>query len=388
MAALSRKPALEAFPPEPRLLPADPIPVARPRLPTREAISPYLDRIDAARRYANNGPLNAELQHRLAARLGWRASIITVANGTVALSLALRAAGAQPGTLCLMPAWTFVASAHAALAAGLTPYFVDVDAETWMLDPSAIRTAIAEAPDRVGAIMPVAAFGRTPDLAAWRQVADETGLPVIVDGAAAFDGLHGAAVPVTVSLHATKTVAAGEGGYVASEDHDFLERVRRLSSFDFAGSRVSHTPATNAKLSEYAAAVALASLDGWPADRARFAFTAQRLRAGLALTPEVAFQPGWGHDWISSVCVVRTPDGAARGLAEALAAQGIETRAWWGEGCHRQPAFARCPRLPLPVTERLASATLGLPYFIDLEADATARLAEAVQAGVRVCSHG
>ena len=388
MAALNRRPAdPDATPPDPRQSALAPVPIARPRLPTRAAIAPYLDRIDDARRYANHGPLNAELESRLAARLGWRASIVTVSNGTVALTLALRAAGAKPGTLCLMPAWTFVASAHAALEAGLIPYFVDVDPETWMLDPAATCAAIASAPAEVGAIMPVAAFGHVPDLVAWRDLADGTGLPVIVDGAAAFDGLHGAPVPVTVSLHATKTVAAGEGGYVASEDHAFIERVRALSAFGFAGSRISTLPAMNAKLSEYAAAVALASLDGWPADRARFSLTAQRLRAGLALTPQIEFQPGWGARWISSVCVVRTPNAAAAAMTQAMAAMGVETRDWWGAGCHRQPAFKHCPKAPLPVTEQLASATLGLPYFIDLEEDASARIIASLQQALKV-AHG
>ncbi|HZZ90108.1 MAG TPA: DegT/DnrJ/EryC1/StrS family aminotransferase, partial [Caulobacteraceae bacterium] len=267
------------------------------------------------------------------------------------------------------------------------PYFIDVDPETWMLDPTATCAALAGAPGEVGAIMPVAAFGRVPDLAAWRDVATGTGLPVIVDGAAAFDGLHGAPVPVTVSLHATKTVAAGEGGYVASEDHEFIDRVRQLSAFGFAGTRISQLPAMNAKLSEYAAAVALASLDGWPADRARFALTAQRLRAGLALTPQIAFQPGWGSSWISSVCVVRTPDGLGPALARELAAEGVETRDWWGQGCHRQPAFQHCPAAPLPLTDRLAGATLGLPYFIDLAEDASARIAESLQVALQV-AHG
>jgi dTDP-4-amino-4,6-dideoxygalactose transaminase len=303
------------------------------------------------------------------------------------LTLALRAAGAKPGTLCLMPAWTFVASAHAALEAGLTPYFVDVDPETWMLDPATTCAVIARAPSEVGAIMPVAAFGRMPDLAAWRAVADEIRVPVIVDGAAAFDALDSAPVPVTVSLHATKTVAAGEGGFVASEDHAFIERVRILTAFGFNGSRTSQVPATNAKLSEYAAAVALASLDGWAADRARFSFTAQRLKAGLALTPQITFQPGWGSRWVSSVCVVGTPAGAAASMGATMAAMGVETREWWGLGCHRQPAFEQCPRAPLPVTDALAAATLGLPYFIDLEEDASARIIESLHEALKV-AHG
>jgi dTDP-4-amino-4,6-dideoxygalactose transaminase len=379
MAAPSRKP-VPAFAPFDR-----PVPIARPRLPTRAAIAPYLDRIDDARWYANHGPLMRELEARLAARLG--AGVVTVANGTTALTLALRAAGAKPGTLCLMPAWTFVASAHAALDAGLTPYFVDVDPATWMLDPAAVCAAIAAAPAEVGAIMPVAAFGRVPDLGLWRQIADGTGLPVVVDCAAGFDGLASAPVPVTVSLHATKTVAAGEGGYVASEDAAFIAHVRALSAFGFRGERIATCVAVNAKLSEYAAAVALASLDAWPADRARFALTAQRLRAGLALTPEIDFQDGWGARWVSSVCVVSTPDWAAPAMSAVLRDAGVETRDWWGAGCHRQPAFARCPRAPLPVTERLAASTLGLPYFIDLEEGDSRRVIEAVVEALKV-THG
>jgi len=367
--------------------PAAPIPIARPRLPASEAIGPYLDRIDAARWYSNYGPLVKELEGRIAERLGG-ASVCTVANGTAAITLALRAAGARAGTLCLMPAWTFVASAHAAIEAGLTPCFVDVDPDTWMLDPAATRAAAESAPGEVGAIMPVAAFGHVPDLAAWRDVADETRIPVVVDGAAGFDGLACAPVPVTVSLHATKTVAAGEGGFVACDDRDLVERVRALTAFGFYGDRLSRMPATNAKLSEYAAAVALASLDAWPADRARFGLTAQRLRAGLALEPQIAFQPGWGVRWISSVCVVGVPDGAAAAMKLALGAEGVETRDWWGKGCHTHPAFAACPRAPLPVTDRLAHATLGLPYFIDLEEDASARIAQALHTALRVAIDG
>jgi dTDP-4-amino-4,6-dideoxygalactose transaminase len=194
-------------------------------------------------------------------------------------------------------------------------------------------------------------------------------------------------VPVTESLHATKTVAAGEGGFVASEDHDFIERIRQLTAFGFRGDRVASAPAMNAKLSEYAAAVALASLDAWPADRARFALTAQRLRAGLALAPEITFQLGWGTKWISSVCVAGTPISAAALIASTLAQHGVETRDWWGKGCHLHPAFADCPQAPLPITKRLAHATLGLPYFIDLDEDASARIIEALHEALRV-AHG
>jgi dTDP-4-amino-4,6-dideoxygalactose transaminase len=76
--------------------------------------------------------------------------------------------------------------------------------------------------------------------------------------------------------------------------------------------------------------------------------------------------------------VVGTPAWAAPAIAEALAARGVETRDWWGAGCHSLPAFAGCPRAPLPVTDRLARSTLGLPYFIDLEEHACRRIIEAL----------
>ena len=357
---------------------APPVPVARPRLPTREALVPYLDRIDESRCYSNFGPLVRELEARLAARLGGGAQVSTVANGPLALTLALRAAGAKPGSLCAMPAWTCVASAHAAAQAGLTPWFLDVDAETWMLDPGRTVEAVGAAPGEVGAIMPVSAFGRLPDLRARRAVAEATGVPVVVDAAGAFDALDEAPVPAVVSLHASKTVAAGEGGYVVSDDRGLVQRVRALSDFGFCGEPGARHPALNGRLSEYAAAVALASLDAWPAERARFGFAAQYLRVALALTPQIEFQPGWGARWMSSVCVVGTPAAAAPAIAARLAAAGIEARDWWGHGCHRQPAFAACPAQPLPVTDGLAVSTLGLPYFVDLDEPASWRIVDAL----------
>ncbi|MFI4935348.1 MAG: DegT/DnrJ/EryC1/StrS family aminotransferase [Caulobacterales bacterium] len=364
--------------------PAAPVPVARPRLPTREALTPYLDRIDEARRYANAGPLVRELEGRLAARLSESGSVATVANHTQALTLALKAAGAKAGTLCAMPAWTFVASAHAAVAAGLTPYFIDVDPATWMLDPARMADVVAAAPGEVGAIMPVAVFGLTPHLPLWWAVGEATGLPVVVDGADAFDALDCAPVPVAISLHAQASVAAGEGGYVACEDEALVERVRDFTTLGLPGDPVAAAPATNGMISEYAAAVALASLDAWPADRARFGFAAQYLKVALALTPQIEFQPGWGTSWFSSVCVVGTPKGAAPAIAKAMNRAGVEARGWWGGGCHTHPAFAACPREPLPVTDALAVSTLGLPYFIDLDEADSWRIVDALLEALKV----
>jgi dTDP-4-amino-4,6-dideoxygalactose transaminase len=242
-----------------------------------------------------------------------------------------------------------------------------------------VRSRLSAAPGTVAAVLPVAAFGRMPDLAAWRAFRRETGTPVLVDGAAAFDAVTDVRLPVVVSLNAAKALGAGEGGFIASSDEGFLTRVRELTSYGLRGTREAQVPATNAKLSEYAAAVGLAGLDGWAASRGRFAIAAQNLRMALIDTPEVVFQPGWGASWISSVCVVRLPEGALDTVEAGLAAEGIDTRRWWANGCHESPAFATCPRDSLPQTERLARTTLGLPFAVDLDVAAVARIAGALR---------
>jgi dTDP-4-amino-4,6-dideoxygalactose transaminase len=321
-----------------------------------------------------------ELEGRLAERFVRPTRIVTAANGTQAITLALRAAGATQG-LCAMPAWTFVATAHAVIQAGLTPWLLDVDPETWMLDPAGVRKALLQAPGKLAAVVPVLAFGRPADLMAWAAFQQETGIPVIVDGAAGFDALDRAPVPVTVSLHATKALGCGEGGFVASEDPAFADRVREEGNFGFRAPRLSETAGGNSKLSEYAAAVGLAALDAWPSTRIRLLRAGQQLRMAMALDPSVAFQPGWGVSWVSTTCIVGVPDGQAPALAAAAKAVGIETRQWWGSGCHRHPAFAGLPRTSLEVTDHLAVSTLGLPFAIDLASEAIERIAGALRTG-------
>jgi dTDP-4-amino-4,6-dideoxygalactose transaminase len=369
--ALPQTLPLESVPHE-----AAPIAVARPRLPPAEAILPYLRRIDEARWYSNFGPLLVEFEQRLATRFRPGTKVVTLANATQALALTLRAMDLPAGGLVVVPSWTFVATAHAVMAAGLQPWFVDVDPQTWMMDPHAIAPVVR----RLGAVavIPVCAFGALPDLAAWRQFRDDTGVPVLVDGAAAFDTLSDARLPVVVSLHATKVLGVGEGGYLATEDEALARTVRLQSVYGFQGSRESRMPATNSKLSEYAAAVGMAALDAWPATRLRFLRSAQHLKIALTTQPQVKFQDGWGADWITSVCTVTLPPESAETVARRLLDAGVGTRFWWGGGCHSSPAFASCGHGPLPATTALAGSTLGLPFSMDMDVDEIARLTAAL----------
>lgn len=351
------------------------IPAAFPRLPDADAILPYLRRIDAARSYSNFGPLLKEFEARLAGRFEAGTEVVTCTNATQALTLTLQALGLASGSLVAIPSYTFVATAHAVIAAGLTPLFLDVDPEDWMLQPATVRAALASAPGPVSATVVVAAFGAMPDLDGWTALRDETGLSVVLDAAAAFDQAHEADIPTIVSLHATKVLGIGEGGFLATSDPGLAARVRQLTTFGFRGARVSDIAATNAKLSEYAGAVGLAALDAWDSDRLQFLRTARLMRAAMTFLPRVQFQPGWGVDWVTSVCPVRLPDGSVDAIERSLQDQDIQTRRWWDRGCHANPAFGECPRGDLFVTENLGRSVLGLPFAIDMNEQEISRVA-------------
>lgn len=350
------------------------IPVMRPLLPEADRLLPYLRRIDENRWYSNFGPLTLELESRLSDHWGGGAAL-TLANATLGLAIALRAAGAAGGTLCLMPAWTFIATAHAAVGAGLTPYLADVDEHTGRLTPALAEEAIARAPAPVGAVMPVCPFGAPVDWTGWEEFHRRTRIPVVIDAAAAFDALRPGPLPAVVSLHATKALGAGEGGVLVSADADLVERARRLSNFGFLGDRVSRTVATNAKMSEYQAAVALASLDGWPATRERWKKTLELLRQAVRAFPAARWPTGLGG-YVASAATVLLPD--AQVAARCLADAGIETRQWWQGGIHSHPAFADAPAMPLPVTARMAQGSLGLPCWLDMTAEAAGRIGAAL----------
>ena len=221
--------------------------------------------------------------------------------------------------------------------------------------------------ETVGAVMPVAPFGARIDGAAWDTFHEQTRIPVVIDAAAAFDTVRPTLVPTVVSLHATKVLGAGEGGFVVSRDPALAVELQRRSNFGFWGAREARVAATNAKMSEYAAAVGLASLDAWPETQARWLAVAQHYRKALAGQGNVMPMPGLGS-YATSTVVVRLAEttGDTRAVALRLAAQGISTRHWWGRGLQLEAAFAAYDRDALPVTEALGMQTIGLPCSLDL----------------------
>lgn len=344
----------------------------KPLLPSAGKLRPYLARIDSSRWYSNRGELVWELETRLSRLFGSQShSMISFSSGTAALEAAILATAGwatDERPIALLPAYTFVATAHAAMRCGYRIHLMDVDSDSWMLSPTSVQNH--HLLKRVGLVVAVAAYGRSPDMRAWESLQRETGLPVVVDAAAAFErftedpALISRTVPTVLSFHATKAFSTAEGGAVVLNDPVRLRRLGCTSNFGMDETRQCLLPGLNGKLSEYHAAIGLALLDEWNSRSAAYRNIARcytqactRLPGRIVTAPMIS----------SSYICYESPDSSiAEHVTDTLLKNEIATRRWYGRGLHRQPFFASCPADPLPVTDDLSARHLGLPAAIDL----------------------
>lgn len=343
-----------------------------PDLPPVSELLPYFERIEQNRWHTNFGPLLLEYENRLAGMTGAAAAggqCVTVSSGTAALELGIAALGLPAGSRALLPAFTFPATLLAVLRCGLEPVLCDVCPDTWTLTPDIARACLAHRDCKL--VLPVATFGHPLSAEAWDRFSVTSGIPVLIDAAAAL-GLQqaGRSANVAFSLHATKPLGIGEGGIFATPNEELAERVRRMSNFGFVRGVVEYPAATNAKLSEYAAAVGLAQLDRWPELLNRRLSGWFKYRSALNELGGVRVQAGFDRH-PPAVVSVNLPVEASH-AASALAARDIETRSWYLPPLHHHRLFASVDRVgpqgaaSLPVTEQLARHNLGLPFHTRL----------------------
>ncbi|WP_231621432.1 MULTISPECIES: DegT/DnrJ/EryC1/StrS family aminotransferase [Pseudomonas] len=352
-----------------------------PEMPKVEQILAYWKQIDENRWYTNFGPLVNELEGRLSrsfSREPAQVHVVSMANGTCALQIALEALKLRKSGRVLVPGLTFVATATAIIRAGLTPLISDVDPDNWLLTPSIARAVLAEVP--FDAVMPVSTYGCAQDVAGWDLFSAETGIPVVVDAAGAWGNQQiGLTTKVAFSLHATKSLGGGEGGFVASRHHAYAQSMRALSNFgiDAQSGGLVFEAGENGKMSEYHAAVALAAMDNWPtvaeARRNLHQRYVERLNEKI---PALKLQSK-PVDGVYSLMPVMLPAGL-RGVDIQLRLLGkdIETRRWYCPPLHGHPAFQAYTAGPLPVVDQLAERLLGLPFHLSLSDQCVDRVIE------------
>ncbi len=237
-----------------------PIYVTQPDLPPLEEFMPYLQQIWDSKILTNGGPFHKQLEAELAEFLGVK-HISLFTNATIALVTALQSLRIS-GEVITTP-YSFVATAHSLLWNGIKPVFVDIDPQTFNLDPACIEAAITP---QTTAIMPVHCYGRPCDVEAIQRIADDYNLKVIYDAAHAFGvKQHGQSVLQhgdlsILSFHATKVFNTFEGGAIISPDARTKQHIDHLKNFGFVNETTVVATGINGKMSELNAALGLLQL--------------------------------------------------------------------------------------------------------------------------------
>ena len=308
-----------------------------------------------------------------------------VANGTDALILALRAYGVGPGDEVVTVANTFIATGEAILLNGAKPVFVDVDPDTFTLDPSALEKAITP---KTKVILPVHLYGHPADMEPILAVAKRHGLPVLEDAAQA----HGAEIDgrragnlghaACFSFYPGKNLGAyGDAGMVVSNDKEFLARVRQIANHGGGSNKYDNLVlGTNSRLDTLQAAilrVKLRHLDTWNRERQERAAAYSAALSGIPGLTLPRERKGARSAW--HLYTVRTPDRDA--LASRLKEKGISTAVHYPRPIHLQPAMAPAGGRPgdLPVSEQLSREVLSLPLYPELPLPALTAIAAEVR---------
>lgn len=328
------------------------------------------------------GPETRAFEEAFAAFCG-AAHAIGVGNGTEALHLALVALGVGPGDEVITVANAASYDALVALRCGARPVFVDVDAQSYNLDPALLEAAITP---RTKAIMPVHLYGRAADMPAIMAVAERHGVPVIEDCAQA----HGAVIvghPVGTwgvcgcfSFYPSKNLGAiGDGGAMITNDAAFADKLRKLRQYGWERKYYIGVPGGgNSRLDELQAALLNVKLPHLHAWNERRRAIARYYTEHLASTELILPAPAADDAHVQHLYVVCSPERDA--LQAALREQGVATDIHYPQPSHHEPIFAQyAPPGGLPVTERLAREVLSLPIYPELTDDE----AQAVVAAVR-----
>ncbi|MDQ0250388.1 dTDP-4-amino-4,6-dideoxygalactose transaminase [Sphingomonas kyeonggiensis] len=347
------------------------LPLIAPQPPRLSEMTEALQAIEARGVYSNGGPVVREFEARVVAELfGGVGAALAVNNATIGLILAIRqAAQGRKGKYALVPSFTFAATAHAAIWAGLTPILVDSDPNDWAASAEAEEAALARHAGEVAVLVPYDTFGTCIDLTRYTRLSEQHDVGVVVDAAASLGSLDaggngfgtGAGLASVFSMHATKTFATAEGGLIYSADIEQVEALRRMHNFGFGAPRSATEPGTNAKLPEVLGLLALAKLDEIDTVAEHRAALDRAYRTGLGDT--VTFQATKARRQVAQFMPMLLPQGSDRAAVMAeLAAQGIGAGHYFAPHLAQQPYFQReCLLTPTPVADDLAARMLSLP---------------------------
>jgi dTDP-4-amino-4,6-dideoxygalactose transaminase len=350
----------------------------------RDEIMAAIQRVLESQQFILGPEVNA-LEQELAATLNAQFAI-GCASGSDALLLALMALEIGPGDEVITPPFTFVATAGSIARLGATPVFIDIDPDTFNLDPAKLAAAITS---RTRAIMPVHLFGLSADMDPILKIADAGGIPVIEDAAQAVLARYRDQMIGTIgrmgcfSFFPSKNLGGyGDGGLITTNDAELAAKLKLLRAH---GSRTKYDYdiiGVNSRLDALQAAVLrvkLRHLDSWTEQRRSHAADYNQLVKERGLTSHVhtpSSPPECHHVYNQYTIRVERRDE----LKQFLADRGIPSEIYYPSPLHLQPAFTYLGHKPgdFPVSEKICNQVLSLPAYPELSRSQQALVVQAI----------
>ena len=356
-------------------------------LALKEEIDAAIAEVLASARFIR-GPLVGELEGELAEYLEGT-YVLGVANGTDALQVAFMALGIGPGDEVITPSFTFIATAEAAALLGATPVFVDIDPQTFNLDPAKIEALISP---RTKAIVPVNLFGLPADLDPTTEIAERHGLSVVEDNAQAIGSTYkgrktGFFGDIGIlSFFPSKNLGAyGDAGAVLTNDAALYERMKMITNHGGRHKYYNEIVGVNSRLDALQAAilqVKLRHLDAFIEARRQAADRYDALFADTEAITTPHRAPYGRHVFHQyTLRIAQDTPGGRDALSEHLKAKGIPHGIYYPVPLHQLPVFTEAVAMrrgEMTETERAAAEAISLPMHTELTTDQQAYIAEAV----------
>ncbi len=346
------------------------IPIAKPILGAEEMRA--VEEVIASGNLAQGGKVH-ELETEFAEYIGV-GHAVAVNSGTAALHIALLSCGIKSGDEVITTPFSFISTANSIIHAGARPVFVDIEEDTFNIDPDAISERITS---RTKAVMPVHLYGHPADMKPVMEVAEEYGLAVIEDACQAHGALYdgrkvGSFGAGAFSFYPTKNMTTGEGGMITTDDGEVAELARMTRSHGSKQRYVHEICGYNMRMTDIGAAIGmvqLGNLDEWNGRRIE---NAKTLNAGLKdlrglITPVT--RNGCKH--VFHQYTIRITGEAKTGrdkVAELLGSNGIGTSIYYPIPIHKQPYYMDMGYDDtLPAAEQASSEVLSIPVHPSVE---------------------
>ena len=365
----------------------NPIYVTQPFLPALEEFVPYLQKIWENKILTNNGPFHQELEQKLCDYLGVK-YISLFSNGTLALITAIQALKIS-GEVITTP-FSFVATTHALWWNNIKPVFVDIEPETFNVDPDKIEAAITT---KTTAILPVHVYGNPCNVEKIQEIANRHNLKLVYDAAHTF-GVKKDNISLVnfgdlsiLSFHATKVFNTFEGGAIICHDEQTKKHIDNLKNFGITNETTVVAPGINAKMNEFQAALGLLQLKYIGEAIVRRKLITEIYREAFNELPGITILkeiPDVEHNYgYFPILINETNFGSNRDeVYEKLRKHNIFSRRYFYPLISQFPTYRGLESAQtgkMHVAERISLEVLCLPIYPDLDDDTVFYIAEKIK---------